>query len=162
MPNWCDNELTIRGKSVEELKTFTGMDRGMLDFNLILPYPEEFVRLDQIAEEARNKNPKDFSIKDGYNSGGYEWCVKNWGTKWNVGKDIQIAEQIKPTELKASFDTAWSPPLNVFLILSEKFPDCKIKIKYYEAGMGFKGIFICKSGEIISDSVSDYKGSRGG
>jgi hypothetical protein len=32
--------------------------------------------------------------KDGYNSGGHEWCVTNWGTKWNFG-DTTLKEEDK-------------------------------------------------------------------
>lgn len=41
-------------------------------FSALIPYPDEFKELDDIAKAARAKG--DHSVKDGYNQGGYEWC----------------------------------------------------------------------------------------
>lgn len=38
----------------------------------------------------------------------FEWCHKNWGTKWNAF-DCSVAQEKDCTELK--FTTAWTPPM---------------------------------------------------
>lgn len=47
--------------------------------------------MDREAEEARKSQEaweaykaKWGTDKNGYNSGGYEWCQDAWGTKWNA------------------------------------------------------------------------------
>src|SRR5262249_40688206 len=73
----------------EFLKRAEGSN-GCLDFNAFLPYPERFLALDKAAEEweERKRNDPDLDYrdrpKDGFNQGGYEWCIANWCTKWNA------------------------------------------------------------------------------
>lgn len=81
MPNWCFNQLFIEGnrdkvkKCVDEI----GNEDRIVDFNELKPYPLRFKLRDMWLEEKFN-----WHIKDGFNSGGYQWCVNNWGTKWNA------------------------------------------------------------------------------
>src|SRR5438045_2750467 len=94
MPNWCENDLEIEGKSerVNEFLKFAEGPESQFDFNRFIPYPEKFAELDQKAEEARDewqKTPPEKRgpypvITDGFNQGGYEWCCDHWGTKWNA------------------------------------------------------------------------------
>ena len=134
MPNWCENELTISGPDVQKVLTairseaHDDEDARLLDFDRIIPYPEPYRALDQRAHEyqeklrAIDKNDPDRQaklealateydvepgapwIKDGFNSGGYEWCCDQWGTKWNAthvtltmrnGAETQTHKQIK-------------------------------------------------------------------
>ncbi len=39
----------------------------------------------------------------------YDWCVENWGTKWDIF-DVTYAS-LEGDTLTISFSTAWSPPL---------------------------------------------------
>ena len=94
----------------------------------------------------------------------YSWCISNWGTKWDtcrstIKKDVKKDGQRR---LTYNFDTAWSPPVTALEKISELYPDLKFKLKYYEAGMGFKGIFIIKAGSVIRNVQADYSGPRGG
>jgi hypothetical protein len=114
MPNWCENELTITGpdvsKILEAIRSVPGEDEDarVLDFDRILPYPQAFKQKDQRAHEYQQRflaiqrtAPEaqdqfrslaaEFEVEagtpwlqDGFNSGGYEWCCENWGTKWNA------------------------------------------------------------------------------
>lgn len=114
MPNWNENELTITGpdvnKVLETIRSQSGDDEDarILDFNTIIPYPQIYRDMDKRAKEYREKfhaiakddperkqklealgaeygvEPGTPWIKDGYNSGGYEWCCDNWSTKWNA------------------------------------------------------------------------------
>lgn len=114
MPNWNENELTITGpdvnKVLETIRSESGEDEDIriLDFNKIIPYPQIYRDLDRRAEEYREKlhaiakddperkaklealgaeygvEPGAPWIKDGFNSGGYEWRCENWSTKWNA------------------------------------------------------------------------------
>ena len=114
MPNWCENELTITGPDVQKVlnairsQSSEDEDCRILDFDKIIPYPEMYKELDQRAHEYRQKlsaitkdDPERQSklnslaaeygvepgtpwLKDGYNSGGYEWTCDHWGTKWNA------------------------------------------------------------------------------
>ncbi len=75
------------------------------------------------------------SHHDDFNSGGYEWCVNNWGTKWN-------AYDIKRRDYGGfclTFQTAWSPPLPVIAELHKRFPECRITLEFFERGMAFSG-----------------------
>jgi hypothetical protein len=39
----------------------------------------------------------------------YDWCVENWGTKWDIF-DVTYAS-LEGDTLTISFSTAWSPPI---------------------------------------------------
>ncbi|MCZ7547650.1 MAG: hypothetical protein M5U11_00640 [Anaerolineales bacterium] len=134
MPNWCENELTISGPNVQKVlnairsEAHDDEDARLLDFDRIIPYPRKFKELDRRAHNYQQKfraiakddperktkleslaaefgvEPGAPWIKDGFNSGGYEWTWSNWGTKWNAahvsltlrnGTDTQTHKQIK-------------------------------------------------------------------
>ncbi len=129
MPNWCENELTITGPDVRKIldsirsASHEDEDARILDFNRIIPYPEIYRELDRRAQTYREKfaaiakddpnrtqkletlaaeygvEPGTPWIKDGYNSGGYEWCCENWMTKWNATR----------VHLTTREDTCWDP-----------------------------------------------------
>ena len=114
MPNWAENELTITGPDVQKVleairsESHEDGDARILDFDRIIPYPKMYKELDQRAHEYRQKlsaipkdDPERLSklnslaaeygvepgtpwLKDGYNSGGYDWCCDFWGTKWSA------------------------------------------------------------------------------
>jgi len=163
MPNWCENDLTITGPSatLTNISALLGLkkDPPEFDFNQVLPYPKKYADQDALAEEAR-KTKNDFTVKDGYNNGGYTWCIDNWGTKWNVEKEVQV-KSLNPS-IRLSFSTAWAPPEGIIRALAEKFPTCKISLRYFECGMQFKGRLVLKDGETLEDETFAYKGNRGG
>lgn len=99
MPNWCECELEIEGNGdIKKFKTYAKTGENVLDTNKFIPYPKKYKNQDNKAKEWQQEfdklktkeqrqewlknNPR---IKDGFNSGGYEWCMLNWGTKWGIG-----------------------------------------------------------------------------
>lgn len=172
MPNWCDNELEIRGKAKDLIEVANAVkgENGEFDFNQILPYPEKFTKLDAIATQYMKDNPDDWAgrPKDGYNQGGYEWCANNWGTKWNTSCNdnntedaVERLSKLDPETvaiLSYTFDTAWAPPTPVMLKLSEQFPKVTVMLSYWEAGCAFKGDYEATAGVVGLDITSDYIG----
>jgi len=186
MPNWCENELRVEGnkKDLQKFKKFAKSEGSVLNHNNFIPYPKKFKELDKKAEvwlkkadelakkhkaknwyslpiELREKFEKENGKepKDGFNQGGYEWCNDKWGTKWGICEPVLDEFE---TELLYRFDTAWSPPTPIIIKMSEMFPKLEFELRYFEGGMGFNGLFICKGGEIKRNSCSDYFGDRGG
>lgn len=53
----------------------------------------------------------------------YDWCVKNWGTKWNVEEDVDIVYDKNIDEYDISFQTAWSVPTGIVKRYSELCED---------------------------------------
>lgn len=137
MPNHVENDLYLTGPAdeVEALLKRIKADENKFDFCTIIPYPKIYADLD---EESRTLGYQEFrkkygpDAKDGFNSGGYEWCVQNWGTKWN-------AYHVEVSEGKITFQTAWSPPLPVIRELHRQFPHVTLELEYFERGMGFCG-----------------------
>ncbi len=102
--------------------------------------------------------------KDGFNSGGYEWCRKHWGTKWNACR-VETGTLTNCGEdgtVEMHFSTAWSPPLPVIRKASEMFPELDFELRYFERGCGFNGLCICRGGEAVIDEAGPYFGHRGG
>ncbi len=182
MPNWCENDLTLIGDE-EEIKRFKKKAKGkngLLDMNRFVTYPKKYKEMDDAAEKHNDKyystSPEERQkmdesgqgyMKDGYNSGGYQWCVENWGTKWNFS-EISIEESNEnPTYEGATiiyhFDTPWCPPNKVISRMSRKFPTLTFTLDYFEMGMAFAGTIILKDEEVLVDEVNnDYQGDRGG
>ena len=172
MPNHCEQDLWVSGpktelnKFVEYSKT---LDDGfgtshVLDHNKFIPYPEHFKQMDIAADEARNnmKAGAPFVlVKDGFNSGGYEWCRENWGTKWGIYDEKLVYH--KSNKARYSFQSAWSPASKIILAMSKHFPTLTFLLKYYECGAAYKGVYEVKGGEVIQDIVdNNYHGNRGG
>lgn len=181
MPNWCEGDLTIWGscKRLFEFKKFADDNGKVLTMEKFIPYPESFKVKDRQAE-IFNKETEQMRLagedvsnrdyqKDGFNSGGYEWCISNRGTKWdfvNPWYDEDHSEIVENLEQDGTivyhFDTAWSPPLPVILKMSEMFQGLEFELRYFEAGMSFNGLYRCKDGQVLYDETGNYYGSRGG
>jgi len=168
MPNHCEQDLFIYGEEnvlrefVEFSKDSIHGEPVVLSANKYIPYPQKYIDMDRAAEEARAKG--NYDVKDGFNSGGYEWCCNNWGSKWGIYNAIQNGEKFagKRSRLNYSFNSAWSPVTPVIHAMSIKFPTIRFKLKYYERGMRFKGTFEVEAAEVIQEIEMPYRGNRGG
>jgi hypothetical protein len=69
----------------------------------------------------------------------YDYCVNEWGTKWDVGGDGDQATVHSPNSISMNFDSAWAPPVPAM----EKFQDLgfRVKLVYWESGMCYCGLF---------------------
>jgi hypothetical protein len=69
----------------------------------------------------------------------YDYCVGEWGTKWDCGE--QGCSDIHPEGrmLHTSFDTAWAPPVAAYEKLEAM--GFRVDAMYYEPGMGYAGSF---------------------
>lgn len=155
------------GNSPKEVKEYIKQTLEEFDRQDLLPALEkrfEFIKDDNIQAL------KSFLFAGfGFNNGGYDWCVNNWGTKWNFS-EVYVREEYGDDDesddpeygIIYEFETAWAPPIPVIKKMSEDFPDLRFSIKYYEAGMAFQGHNIFRAGEILFSEESDYYGDRGG
>jgi hypothetical protein len=167
MPNWTECELKVSGNK-EQLEAFKkkgfkaevyipyeGIDKAREEF-LALSEEEKkmwYTPLERSEEEAVFMYW--FNEHDGYN-----WCVNNWGTKWDW--NVDCINNSGPRSVGLSFQTAWAPPCPVVVAASREFPDLNFTLNFWECGMGFKGTFKCKAGEVLLDRTEKYHGSRGG
>jgi hypothetical protein len=149
MPNYCNNVVEIQGPQ-HILKTLVD---HKLDFQKIHPYPPE---LDITAgREGADDSPEQKALvaaeesnlaKYGYRNW-YDWCVNNWGTKWNAGGDndamqVDYDEDVGNQGIALfQFDTAWAPPLGVLEKLMDTHPELSIECRYHEPGVGFFGVW---------------------
>jgi hypothetical protein len=144
MPNHVDQDLFI-----------TGPADDIAEFKKVAQHGEEI-----ISAESFIPYPKKYEGQVGYNSGGYEWCIENWGTKWGIYDGELVNE--REGGLTYRFQSAWSPPIPVIKKMSEMFPKLLFTLRYYECGMEFKGTLTCKNGKPLSFKESKYRGNRGG
>lgn len=79
----------------------------------------------------------------------YNWCIDNWGTKWNaLGTGKWIDEDT------ITFKTAWSAPLPVIEKLSEMYPDRDVIIKWADEDEG------ANTGEIVYRNGARIRGGE--
>lgn len=140
MPNWCSNNLVLTHEDPAMIKrAYDALERGEF-LQEFIPVPQELK--DTVADGSTNES---LIEKHGYGNW-YDYCVNEWGTKWDCGE--QGASDIHPDGkmLHTFFDTAWGPPVNAY----EKLADMGFGVEamYYEGGMGFAGTW--------SDGVDDY------
>ena len=145
MPNWCNNYLELEHEDpamIERAKRAFAEGKLLEEF---CPVPKD---LHVVAGRVGNdEDPEQIKLEEdtarniathGY-ANWYDYCVNEWGTKWDVGGEGDQASQDSPTDLCMNFDSAWAPPIAAM----EKFQDLgfKVKLVYWESGMCFAGIF---------------------
>lgn len=183
MPNNVENWLTIEGaeKHIKEVLTFIKSENSAFDFNELVPYPSVYQKLDDTAEAYEkanegNETPSKWANrpKDGFNSGGMEWNVANWGTKWNAYSiKGPLADYSSESFSSAHiiFETAWSPPIPIMLALYNRFPNVSFTLSSFELGCQQYYEFSSVRQEYRDDEEGPYKprqvtsiytGSRGG
>lgn len=149
MPNYCNNVVEIRGP----VKVVKALVDHKLDFQKIHPYPPE---LDIVAgRSGADDSPEQKALvaaeesnlkKYGYKNW-YDWCVSEWGTKWNAGgdNDAMMVDYDEDVDNQGTalfqFDTAWAPALGVLQKLMDDHPELSIECRYYEPGVGFMGVW---------------------
>ena len=154
MPNWCENTLTIKANANKDMEDYNRLksllketlkvdkDTGCVDnlFDSIIPIPKEL---------HNTESPKD---KPNW----YDWCVDNWGTKWDACDCFMYTEQYEEyNEIEFSFNTAWGPPILWLEKVGKLFPNLLLWLYYDEPGMCFRGIAHGR-GEIV-DNCEEYE-----
>jgi hypothetical protein len=140
MPNWCSNNLVLTHEDPAMIqRAYDALERGEF-LEEFIPVPQEL--RDTVADGSTNEA---LVAKHGYSSW-YDYCVGEWGTKWDIGE--QGSSDIHPDGkmLHTFFDSAWSPPVNVYEKLMEL--GFGVEAMYYEGGMGYAGTW--------SDGCDDY------
>ncbi len=154
MPNWCSNHITVRGTDPVAIKRLAdAFDNGEF-CGTVVPMPEElnitsgFLGSGDEQKELEAKSAANLE-KFGY-ANWYDFNVANWGTKWEIGGNGEVAEiEDNGLSFSAPFDSAWSPPIAVCEALVEQ--GFEVVLYYYEPGMGYCGKF-----EDGSDEYYEY------
>ncbi len=139
MPNWCNNELRVRGKKAEVdalLKKAYRKDKDgetAFSFQSLLPMPKELE-----GTTAPSKDGKDW----------YNWRCENWGIKWDVEATINHQQNFKNgnSEVLIIFESPWGPPLEGIESISALYPTLTFAIKWDEPGMGENGREVFENG----------------
>ena len=130
MPNFCSNDVHIDLKKDVDVKDFIskighfandGSDRFQIDFEKIVP-------------------------SNGLSECSNDWCIENWGTKWNVfdGRFDQynrIEKMPHGHRIHLDLWTAWSPPEPIFQRLCEMDEVSFLRSDCFEEGVQFYGVY---------------------
>ena len=124
------NRLTIEHDDVEKVNDFVEAYKRGEACDHYLPVPR-----DENGELITDEKHPDYW---------YDWCVANWGTKWDIGSENGEMHGLHPTvvdnQATMSFDSAWDPPIGLYGRLQEL--GFKVDASYFEPGIGFAGRWI--------------------
>lgn len=171
MPNWCECDLSVRGRAarVREFLRFAKTEELLFDFDKFIPYPERLKGADCAAGirwvvegyESTDKlstAEREMAIRDRVYSPGITWRVKNWGTRWNAqpaGYGLELRQGLFTLTAVVYFNAAWTPPLPVVLKASEMFPDLKLDLCFVAFLGGYCGRYCCRHGKETLREIND-------
>ena len=124
MPNWCSNSLTVSHKDPAMLAEFFEASQTDKLIEHYIPFPN--------------------------GEWDYNWCVENWGTKWDVTDQFS---ELQSDSVCCGFMTAWSPPIRFFEKLVEL--GFEVEVYYHEPGMSYAGNFTNEGDEYHEYDFSD-------
>lgn len=127
MPNWCYNSLTISHDDPEMMDRL--VEHAKAPLQELIPCPHD--------PETSDK--------------WYDWRVNNWGTKWDI--ELQNMQDIDSNTISATFDSAWSPPIEAYRKLESM--GFTIDAFYYEGGMCFAGRYTNGNDKSVEYSFSN-------
>jgi len=142
MPNWCNNVLELGHEDPAMLeRAKDALNRGEF-LNEFIPVPKDLqIVAGCVGDPDEQKKLEEDTARNlevhGYGNW-YDFCVNEWGTKWDVGGDGMTCE-IENGRISTSFDSAWAPPCAAM----DKLMDMgfSVRLYYYEGGMCFAGVY---------------------
>lgn len=154
MPNWCDNSITVSHSDPKMVERFARAAVAQSLFDEFVPMPE--VLKDSVSPARDEKVAESLREETGYVSW-YDFAVDNWGTKWEAGvqeESVEVYDEDGSGSMcVASFDTAWSPPIQFYeSLIGLGF---NVDAHYYEPGMAYVGHYY-NDGDEIYDDYYDY------
>ena len=138
----CNDKSTL-----DELQKFVKSSVQDFDFNKIIPLPDALNDIQSglnIIDDKRYTYWRDVDGKsigleddevamlhDKYGAAfSNDWCVTNWGTKWNaynlIGDPKVFRHSLYNYSIKYYFYTAWSAPAPILAALLAKFPALEV------------------------------------
>ena len=133
MPNWCQNTATIsapRPVIVKIRSVMTDPDHDSQLLKWMRPMPED--------------------QQDNW----YDWCVGNWGTKWDI-TDPVVLDETEEDSITIGFETAWGPPIQAFRHWAQQDGRVSYRLVYIETGMAFTG-WDAWDGEYFDEDFADH------
>jgi hypothetical protein len=143
MPNWCSNNLVLTHEDPAMIqRAYDALERGEF-LEEFIPVPEQLKivagRVSDEAEQAKLEADTARNLEElGYGNW-YDYCVGEWGTKWDVGQQGNSDIHPDGKMLHTFFDSAWSPPVNAYEKLVEM--GFGVEAMYHEGGMAYAGIW---------------------
>jgi len=142
MPNWCNNTVEIYHDDpamIERVRTAFNDGRLLDEF---IPVPKDLhIVAGSVGDPDEQKKLLEDTARNlathGYGNW-YDFCVNEWGTKWDIGADGNPAQDI-PGGLMLGFESAWAPPCGAYEKLTDQ--GFRIRAMYFEPGMAFAGIW---------------------
>lgn len=142
MPNWCDNNLTLSHDNPEMLKKAVDAWESGKFLGTLVPEPDyKTVKVKHtFPNNLATGEPKPEFVDP--ETAWWDWRIQNWGTKWDIGydKDRDNHAQVSDNSMFVYFDSAWSPPVDAYVKLSEL--GFKVEAYYFEGGCAFCGAWI--------------------
>ena len=154
MPNHCYNRVRLYSDKKEDIKKLldifesgTNPKNDKTVFGQIIPEPDWHNIPDEngdlpVKNDHKNKDGVSVWTSWDFPSGKnddrwYNWRVHNWGTKWDC-YDLSIEDEDE-NALELQFNTAWSPPEEIFRAIRDKYEDVSISWFYDEPGCELAG-----------------------
>lgn len=144
MPNYCSNAVIFRHEDPEMIRRVVDGYASEGLFAEFRPCPDQLINTvaggysDPVKQAALEQQERDNLDTFGHRNW-YDWCVANWGTKWDVtqeaGGDAEMSDD--QLEVRLSFDTAWSPPIAFYQHMESL--GFRVDAFYHEPGVGFCG-----------------------
>lgn len=120
MPNWCKNNLRIKGNGEKVLELLEMMkdEDGEMTFDKLVPEPIELKDTtsptpDDVPQEERDRLKKLYGADNWY-----DWRCQNWGVKWNASESGFYK---RGDDWIVSFQTPWGPPIEFLKRMSRQF-----------------------------------------
>jgi hypothetical protein len=161
MPNWCSNNLVLTHEDPAMItRAFDALERGEF-LQEFIPVPEQLKIVagcvSDEAEQAKLEADTKRNLEElGYGNW-YDYCVGEWGTKWDVGEQGNSDIHPDGKMLHTFFDSAWSPPVNAYEKLMEL--GFGVEAMYHEGGMCYAGVWdngvdeYCDLSEMSADDI---------
>jgi hypothetical protein len=138
MPNWCSNSVILKHKD----HTFIARARQAAEkdglLNEFIPVPKDLKEtisgyMGDDEEQKQLEIQQAYNIKNYGYANWYDFCVNEWGTKWDVTGEVEDYDG----GILIYFDSAWAPPIGAYEKLKSMGFD--IQATYYEPGCAFVG-----------------------
>lgn len=152
MPNWCKNNLRIKGNGEKVLELLEMMkdEDGQMTFNKLVPMPKELENTEAPTPENMSEKKKKYLLEKCGATNWYDWHCQNWGCKWDASESGFYQ---RGNDWYISFETPWGPPTEFIKKVSEQFNKMTFELQFAdETQSGYPlGVAIFEDGQETVD-----------